>query len=110
MIAQIKSTLAPSLASLGVFAHWKGWHTKAVSYIDRAENWAPGLKGFEGGYYEVYRLLSLYKLRPEPSVRVMLQEAVDRLNDYISTDFEMAESLDMLQKHASEQLANASRI
>jgi hypothetical protein len=109
MISQIKAALAPSLASLGVLAHWKGWDEKAVSFIDKAENWAPGLKSFEGGYYEVYRLLSLYKLRPEASVRVALQEALKRLKEYVPSDFDMAESLDMLQSRVTEQLRNAAR-
>lgn len=109
MIDQIKATLAPSLASLGVIAHWKGWDRKAVFFIDKAENWAPELKEFEGGYYEVYRLLSLYKLRPEPAIRDALQKALNRLKEYVPTDFEMAESLDMLQNHASEQFGRASR-
>ncbi len=109
MITQIKTALAPAMASFGVLAHWKGWDTKAVSFIHKAEKWAPGIREFEGGYYEVYRLLSLYKLRPEPTIHTALLEALNRLREYEPDDFEMAESLDMLQNHASEQLDNVSR-
>ena len=107
MIKATKMALAPALASLGVLAHWKGWHAKTIFFIDRAEKWLPGIKNFEGGYYEVYRLLSIYKLEPEPNTRSLLLEAISTLNEHIPDDPEMIESLDMLVNKSKEQLGNA---
>ena len=104
MIKEIKTALAPGLASLGVIAHWKGWHNRAVSFIDRAKIWVPELEGFEGGYYELYRLLSLYKIRPDASVRGTLLSSLDKLKAYASDDHDMNESLDLLRQHADEEI------
>ncbi len=105
MIAQIKTALSPALASFGVLAYWKGWNNKAVSFIDKAEKWTPEIKDFEGGYYEVYRLLSLYRLKPESTaLRDELMKSIKRLKEYVPDDFEMIESIDTLHNHAVEEI------
>jgi tetratricopeptide (TPR) repeat protein len=99
MIKVLKACLAPAVASFGVIAYMKGRYEKAERYFNRAIKWNEEIKEHEGGYYDVYRLLSKYRASPDTDVDKMLKTALNKLKAYTSRDQELNKTIVELQGH-----------
>ncbi len=101
--------MSPALASLGVMAYVKRRYKKAVRYIDTAIKWAPEIKEHEGGYYNIYKLLSEYKMKPDSFAQANLEKALKILKAYIPSDPEMIEPFDELQNYVETMLRDKEK-
>ncbi len=101
--------MAPAVASFGVISYMKGRYEKAERYINRAIKWNKEIEEHEGGYYDVYRLLSKYKARESPDVGILLISALNKLKAYTSSDQEMNETIIELREHVDFVLGGQNK-
>ena len=100
----VKRCLAPSLVSLGVIAHLRGHHAKAVARIEKAFRWVPQLR--EMPEYAGYYGLSLLKQGRSEEAQTALRESLEAFDKLAYLDKDEKE-IKLELKHEIERALQA---